>query len=141
MLLSRMLETRFEGFPEVNINSLLIFSSFAINSLSKSLISIDSGFIAAICIHTSLVRDSISESLLLDEYSIKEIIFPDHYEYKPNDIYEIKALAKNFKAKILTTEKDFVKINPNINDDIKFLEIELDIKDEGNLINYLKLRI
>ena len=72
---------------------------------------------------------------------IKEIIFPDHYEYKPNDIYEIKALAKNFKAKILTTEKDFVKINPNINDDIKFLEIELDIKDEGNLINYLKLRI
>tara|TARA_B100000780_G_C21114537_1_gene450777 strand:- start:294 stop:1235 length:942 start_codon:yes stop_codon:yes gene_type:complete len=72
---------------------------------------------------------------------VKEIIFPDHYSYTQKDIDHIKLQAKIFDAQILTTEKDYVKIDSNKNNDIKFLKIELDIKDEKKLINYLKLHI
>lgn len=69
---------------------------------------------------------------------IKEIVFPDHYNYKQNDIDKIRLEAKKINAKIITTEKDFVKISSNKNEDIKFLKIEIKIKDEEQLINFLK---
>tara|TARA_B100000767_G_C19725687_1_gene519374 strand:+ start:339 stop:1280 length:942 start_codon:yes stop_codon:yes gene_type:complete len=72
---------------------------------------------------------------------VKEIIFPDHYNYSKKDIDIIKQEAKNLNASIITTEKDYVKINSNKNNDIKFLQIELDIKNEEKLINYLKSHI
>ena len=49
--------------------------------------------------------------------------------------------AKLLNAQILTTEKDYTKINSNKKNNIKFLRIELTIKDEQKLINYLKLHI
>ena len=72
---------------------------------------------------------------------IKEIVFPDHYQYTLADINNIKLHAQKLNAKILTTEKDYVKIKPDNNTDIKFLKIELHIKDEQKLIEYLKLHI
>ena len=72
---------------------------------------------------------------------IKEIIFPDHYNYTQNDINKIKLQAKNLNAKIVTTEKDFVKIPSNKNNEIKFLKIDLKIKNEEQLISYLKIHI
>ena len=72
---------------------------------------------------------------------VKEIIFPDHYNYTQKDIKKIKILAKDLDAKILTTEKDFVKVDSDMNDNIDFLKIELSIKDEEKLVNYLKLNI
>jgi len=86
--------------------------------------------------------ESFKEMLIKNRLNVvKEIIFPDHYQYKQNDIDVIKFKAKNFDAEILTTEKDFVKINSNINDYIKFLKIELVIKDEQKLITYLRSNI
>jgi len=86
--------------------------------------------------------ESFKDTLIKNRFNIiKEIIFPDHYNYTLTDINEIKQQAKNLGAKIITTEKDYVKINPNKNEDIKFLKIELNIKNEENLINYLKLHI
>ena len=86
--------------------------------------------------------ESFKETLLKNKFNIvKEIIFPDHYEYKQSDIDNIKLQAKNLNAIILTTEKDYVKIDSYENNDIKFLKIELDIKDEKKLINYLKMHI
>ena len=72
---------------------------------------------------------------------VKEIIFPDHYQYTIIDINNIMAYAKSLNAQILTTEKDYTKINSNKNSEIKFLTIELAIQDEQKLINYLKLHI
>ena len=83
--------------------------------------------------------ESFKEILLLNKFNIiKEITFPDHYKYTQNDIEKIKSDAINLNAKILTTEKDFIKINLNKNKDIEFLKIDLDIKDEKRLFNYLK---
>ena len=72
---------------------------------------------------------------------VKEFIFPDHYQYTENDINKITLHAKRLNAKILTTEKDYTKINYNKKYDIKCLKIELTIKDEKKLINFLKLYI
>ncbi len=72
---------------------------------------------------------------------VKEIIFPDHYKYTQKDIDDIRLKAKQLNSKILTTEKDYIKIHSNENNDIKYLKVELDIKNEDKLIDYLKLHI
>ena len=54
---------------------------------------------------------SFKEILLENNIKIiEEIIFPDHYNYKKNDIKKILVRAKEINAKILTTEKDFIKL-------------------------------
>ena len=86
--------------------------------------------------------EGFKETLLKNNFKvIKEVIFPDHYQYTQYDIDDIKLQAKKLNAKILTTEKDFVKLNSNINNDIKFLKIDVYIKNEEKLINYLKCNI
>ena len=85
---------------------------------------------------------SFKETLIKNKFKIiEEIIFPDHYKYTQNDINKIKLKAKNLNAKILTTEKDYVKLNSNINNDINFLKVDIYIKNEEILINYLKSNI
>ena len=71
----------------------------------------------------------------------KEIIFPDHHNYTQKDIDHIRSEATKNNSKILTTEKDYMKIKSYKNDDIKHLKIELDIKNEDKLINYLKTHV
>ena len=83
-------------------------------------------------------RDTLVRSKL---NVIEEVIFPDHHNYTQIEINKIKNKAIRLNAKIITTEKDYTKIDSIGNDNIKFLKIELKIKDEQNLINYLKLKI
>ena len=71
----------------------------------------------------------------------KEIIFPDHHNYTQKDIDYIRSKAIDHNSKILTTEKDYIKIKSFKSDDIKHLKIELDIKNEDKLIDYLKTYI
>tara|TARA_B100000795_G_C22773800_1_gene429076 strand:+ start:496 stop:1431 length:936 start_codon:yes stop_codon:yes gene_type:complete len=86
--------------------------------------------------------DSFRETVINNRLEVvKEINFPDHYQYTENDINNIKLNAKKLNAQILTTEKDYTKINFDKNNDIKCLKIELAIKDEQKLIDYLKLHI
>jgi len=86
--------------------------------------------------------ESFKETLTSNKLNIiREIIFPDHYNYTQVDIDKIKLQAKNLSAKIITTEKDYIKIKSNRNNEIKFLKIELKIKNENELINYLKLHL
>lgn len=37
-------------------------------------------------------------------------IFPDHYKYKKNDLEKLNFLAKKYNARLITTEKDAIKI-------------------------------
>ena len=72
---------------------------------------------------------------------VKQVIFSDHYNYKSEDIKKIKLLAQNLKAKILTTEKDYVKLSEIDRKEIDFLEIRLKFKNEDNFVNYIKLKL
>jgi len=86
--------------------------------------------------------ESFKETLITNNINVvDEIIFPDHYHYTKKEIDKIKILAKNLNAKIITTEKDYVKIDNNENEDIEFLKIDLKIQEEEKLINYLKLHL
>ena len=71
----------------------------------------------------------------------KSIIFPDHYNYKISDIIKIIKFAKERNLKIVTTEKDYIKINKfKINNIIKTivdLKIDNPKKFKDFLIKYL----
>ena len=69
--------------------------------------------------------NTFKKTLLKNKFKIiEEINFPDHYQYKKKDIERIKSMATDLNAKIITTEKDYVKISqPNL-DNINFLEID-----------------
>ena len=68
---------------------------------------------------------------------IKKFSFPDHYTYSNNDLTKILNYAKNNNAKVITTEKDYLRLNPNFVQDIKYLKLDLIIPDEKRLINIL----
>ena len=68
---------------------------------------------------------------------IKKFSFPDHYNYSNNDLTKILNYAKNNNAKVITTEKDYLRLNPNLAQDIKYLKLDLVILDEKKLINIL----
>ena len=72
---------------------------------------------------------------------IKEIIFPDHYNYKKNDLRYIIDEAHRLKAEILTTEKDFAKLSNDDKKKINFLKIKLKIVDEQNFMKFLNDKI
>jgi len=83
--------------------------------------------------------ESFRQTLINNNIKVtKEIIFPDHYNYTHKDIEQIKYQAKKLNLKILTTEKDYIKIKSIDNNDIRYLKVELDIKNEDRLINHLK---
>ena len=77
---------------------------------------------------------------MLEKYGlniIKEFEFPDHYKYSKNDINEILLEANNLKCKILTTEKDYLRLNTENLSQIKCIKSELKIIDEEKFIKSL----
>ena len=72
---------------------------------------------------------------------VKNLNFPDHYYYSDKDIKKIKEVAKNINAKIVTTEKDYNRLNKLNSEGIDFLKIELKIVNENQLINFLKKKL
>ena len=61
--------------------------------------------------------------------------YPDHYHYKRSDLNEVELLARESGAsQILTTEKDWVKLN-ELKPDIAFgiIDIDIRIQDEETL--------
>ena len=82
--------------------------------------------------------NNFRNTLIRNNFNIvDEIIFPDHYKYNRKDIDYIKSKAKKLNAKIITTEKDYVKLSEKDTDNIDFLEIDLNIKNELDLINFI----
>ena len=66
---------------------------------------------------------------------IRDIEFSDHYNFKSEDIDKILDLSKKLNCKIITTEKDYLRLKNNNIDEIKYVKIELHIVDEDKLIN------
>ena len=76
--------------------------------------------------------------LLENKFKIaREVVFPDHYNYSLKDLEEIQNIAKNESLKIITTEKDFMKIPEKFKKDIDYLTIDLVIRDEQKLTELL----
>ena len=69
---------------------------------------------------------------------IKEIEFPDHFKYSKKDIEKIILESKNFGCKIVTTEKDFLRLQPISYNEINFIKSELEIQNEQDFLITLK---
>ena len=65
---------------------------------------------------------------------IKDIEFPDHYRYSSKDIEKIISISKDYKCKIITTEKDYMRLNKIMHNDIKYIKVELEILNEKNFL-------
>ena len=61
---------------------------------------------------------------------VKEIEFPDHYEYSKKDISNIISTAKDLDCKIITTEKDYARLKIDNFSDIKHIKVDLEILNE-----------
>ena len=72
---------------------------------------------------------------------IKNLNFPDHYSYSNQDLIKIKEIAKKMNAKIITTEKDFNRLDKSSSENIEYLEIKLKILNEKELVNFLKTKL
>ena len=74
---------------------------------------------------------------MLKNYGFKivnDLEFPDHYNYKSNDIEKIISQSKKLNAKVLTTEKDYLRLEDKYLKEIKFIKVELKIIDENKFI-------
>ena len=64
----------------------------------------------------------------------KDFEFSDHYQYSEKDLNKIISEAELLNCKIITTEKDFLRLNGNNDSKIKYIKSELNIIDEEKLI-------
>jgi len=88
------------------------------------------------------IPQNFKKILLEKDFKIvDELIFPDHHKYTSGDVVKIKSLALKFNAKIITTEKDYVKIPNKLRDNINFLKVDIVIKNEKELINFILKKI
>ena len=76
------------------------------------------------------------------KFKIKDkFIYPDHYNFTDSDILYIKLLAKKKNLNIITTEKDYLRLNKKNKNNIKFLKTDLNIKNVKNFEKFLMERL
>tara|TARA_B100001750_G_scaffold167521_1_gene136005 strand:- start:479 stop:1417 length:939 start_codon:yes stop_codon:yes gene_type:complete len=86
--------------------------------------------------------DSFIDMLKKNNFRILDTIaYPDHYNYSQSDIKKILEIAKLKKAKIITTEKDYIKIAEEYKKEIKAIKIELNIANENKFNDFLNERL
>ena len=82
-------------------------------------------------------RTFISMLKSYDLNIVKDIEFPDHYKYSKNDIEKIILDSKNQGYKIITTEKDFLRLQPKNYNEINFIKSKLEIQNETEFLQSL----
>ena len=76
--------------------------------------------------------------LIKEKFNILENLeFPDHYIYNDNDLDKIFMKSNKLNAKIITTEKDYLRIDQSKSENIGFIKSEVKIIEENKIINIL----
>jgi len=68
---------------------------------------------------------------------IKDLEFSDHYNFTDRDLDKIINLAETLNCKIITTEKDYHRLDKKYHESIKFIKSELKLDDEEKLVKIL----
>jgi tetraacyldisaccharide 4'-kinase len=68
---------------------------------------------------------------------VSDLEYPDHYQYSKKDLDEIIINAKKYSAHIITTEKDYLRLENFNRNEIFYVKSSLDISDEKSLTNKL----
>jgi len=67
----------------------------------------------------------------------RKFIFADHHKFSNEEIILLKKIAQKNKLEIITTEKDYLRLNLKQKKNIKFLKINLKV----NKLNKLKKKL
>jgi tetraacyldisaccharide 4'-kinase len=117
----------------LNSNSKIFYSKYKIKNSKK--------FINKKIIAFAGIGNPENFFHLLKENNInikKTYSFPDHYSYSENDFNKI---IENKNIKLVTTEKDYLRMNDEQKQRCDFVKIELEIKNKNELINLIKNKI
>ena len=68
---------------------------------------------------------------------LSDLEYPDHYQYSKKDFDEIIINAKKYNAHIITTEKDYLRLENFDRNEILYIKSSLNILDEKSLTNKL----
>jgi tetraacyldisaccharide 4'-kinase len=68
---------------------------------------------------------------------VSDLEYPDHYQYSKKDFDEIIINAKKYNAHIITTEKDYLRLENFNRNEIFYIKSSLAISDEESLTNKL----
>ena len=69
---------------------------------------------------------------------VEEIKFPDHYNYSEKELENLMNNAKANNTILLTTEKDYFRINQNYKKKINYLKILVEIENRNQFIDEIK---
>ena len=69
---------------------------------------------------------------------VKEIEFPDHYNYSEKNLDDLIEMEKKYKAKLITTEKDYLRISTFKRRRFSYLPIKVSIDQESDFLELLK---
>ena len=78
---------------------------------------------------------------LLEQNNIKiieKIKYPDHYNYTEKELKNLINKSNENDAILLTTEKDYLRINTNLNKKINYLSINVKIKNRDLFVEEIK---
>ena len=78
---------------------------------------------------------------LLEENNLNllnKFTFPDHYNYKIKDLDKLVLEAEELNSILLTTEKDYFRINEDYKKKIKYIKVEIEIERKEDFVNLIK---
>lgn len=86
--------------------------------------------------------DKFYEQLHSSGLILKKVIsYEDHYHYNDSDIIKMLDIAKQNNCKLITTEKDFVKIPDNYKDEIICANVTLELENEEECKSLISMRM
>ena len=115
--------------PTININQGK-YVPLNINDFNKEL---NYMIFSGIGNHNTFVRMLKNNDLKI----VDDLEYPDHYQYSKKDFDDIANKAKKYNAKILTTEKDYLRLDYFDKSEVLFVKSTLEIVDEKNLTQTL----
>lgn len=68
---------------------------------------------------------------------MRAISYPDHYFFKESDIKYLQSLANKHHAQLVTTKKDWVRLDKKYQNQVKYLDIKIEFDDPDYLKNQL----
>ena len=72
---------------------------------------------------------------------LNKISFPDHYQFSKSDLDKLILESSNQNATLVTTEKDYCRINESYKNNIECAKVELEINNKDKFIELLKKNI
>ena len=72
---------------------------------------------------------------------IKEMKYPDHYSYSRKNLNYLIELKKKYAAKLITTEKDYMRIDSDYRQNFNYLPIEASLENSDFLKNFIRKKI